>query len=79
MEALDGNRYAYPYNGPGLELPLLAVTFGERSPGLWDAASQALKKQVALTWDSESKAFTRGSDDPLTLTARIYELGLALV
>ena len=79
IEALDENRYAYPYNGPGLELPLVAVTFGERFPGLWNAASHALKKQVALTWDFESKAFTRGSEDPLTLTARSYELGLAFV
>jgi hypothetical protein len=78
LDSLDRNPYTYPYNGPGLELPLVARAFGDLEPQLHTLADAALRRQVELTWDARAGRFCRGTDDRLTLAARTYELGLAL-
>lgn len=78
LAALDENRYAYPYNAPGLELPLVARAFGDLEPRLLAASEHALARQVERSLDPESGLFVRSTSDRLTLSARIYELGLAM-
>ncbi len=78
LASLDANRYAYPYNGPGLELPLIARLFADLEPQLPDLAAEALREQINRTWDAPTQQFARTTDDRLTLAARSYELGLAL-
>lgn len=79
LESLRANRYAYPYNGPGLELPLISVAFSHVQPRLVQAQARAVEAQVELTWDKEQRAFGRGTPDRLTLMARVFELGLSLL
>lgn len=79
LASLDTNPYAYPYNAPGFALPLIARTFADLAPELQDRAGEAWEQQVARTWDGRSARFTQGTPDPLTLAARVYELGLALL
>lgn len=78
LALLDGNRYAYPYNGPGLELPLIARAFGDIEPRLHATADDALAMQLLTTQDAETSLFSTSTDDRLTLSARVYELGLSL-
>lgn len=77
LVTLDGNSYAYPYNGPGLELPLIACAFHDIVPELSGITETAVARQIARTWDNKSRCFSRGTSDALTLTARAFELGLA--
>lgn len=79
LESLAENPYAYPYNGPGLELPLIAAVFSIQNPALAELSSRAVERQMALTWDGATRGFNRGSVDALTLMARSFELGLALI
>lgn len=79
LETLDDNPFAYPYNGPGLELPLVAEAFRSIAPELDEAADFAFARQIELTYDTSFGAFTRGTDDRLTLMVRVYELGLSLL
>lgn len=79
LETLRGNRYAYPYNGPGLELPLICMAFSRVQPGLAQARDRAVKAQLELTWDPGQNAFSRGTPDRLTLMTRAFELGLSLL
>jgi hypothetical protein len=78
LESLDENPYAYPYNGPGLELPFVARAFDDLEPKLRPLADSASVRQVELTWDGTMEQFCRRTDDRLTLSARSYELGLSL-
>lgn len=78
LDTLDENLYAYPYNAPGLELALVARAFGDVEPRLAATAGEALTRQVARSLDPGSGLFIRSTLDRLTLSARIYELGLAL-
>ena len=78
LDALERNSYAYLYNGPGLEMPLIAAVFGDLVPALKEVGDRAVARQVAATWDEESRTFSRGTDDALTLTARAFELGLSV-
>jgi hypothetical protein len=78
LDSLDDNRYAYPYNAPGLELPLVARTFCDIQPQLTATADEAFARQVKRSLDTTSHLFVRATPDRLTLSARLYELGLSL-
>jgi len=81
IEALENNKYAYPYNSPAFEMPLALFTFKhllKESIDIDDIIKRQLQKQEELTFDSESKVFSKNTDDSLTLTARLYEYILGL-
>lgn len=65
------NKYAYPYNSPAFEYPLIAHTF----TGAADekTALRLLDIQKSLTWDESAKAMNLHTADSTTLTARLYE------
>lgn len=80
-EALENNKYAYPYNSPAFEMPLVLATFKHllnESINIDEISNRLLQKQTALTFDSESRVFSKNTDDSITLTARIYEYVLGL-
>lgn len=69
LTQLDGNKYAYPYNAPAFEYPLIERVFQHQNA----ASSRAWDKQLGETYDDGVTGFTRNCPDPMTLNARIYE------
>ncbi|EMA35337.1 hypothetical protein [Halobiforma nitratireducens] len=67
---LDGNPYGYPYNCSGIEL---AYALGEFDAATRSEQQEWLRRQFARTYDPETNALCRNTDDPTTLTARLYE------
>ncbi|MBR1584268.1 MAG: hypothetical protein IJ662_01855 [Clostridia bacterium] len=65
------NPYAYGYNAPGFEAPLIARAFGGAKEEA--EAMKLLDTQLRLTFDPEAHAFRRHTADPETLSARLYE------
>ncbi len=78
LVSLEDNKYAFPYNAPGFELPLISLAFQDTAPVLKDLVQPAFEKQVELTWNDSTKMFSRNTVDPFTLNARVYELALYL-
>jgi hypothetical protein len=67
--------YGFAYNAPGFEVPFAVATLTGLSDR--DAArllSVWLSRQVSRTLDPISLRFERGTADPVTLTARVYEM-----
>ncbi len=76
LDGLKGNKYAYAYNAPGFELPLISLAFKDIVPSLEDLVEPAFNNQIELTWNESLNMFCNSTIDPLTLNARIYELAL---
>ncbi len=65
------NRYAYGYNSPAFELPLIQQVFtGKTDEKL---VLSLLEKQKELTFNPNTLLFDRSTADSETLTARLYE------
>ena len=67
------NVFSYSYNAPAFELPYILKCF---RPG--DTRNESLltdfaKMQLQLTYDPDTESFSKNTDDPVTLTCRIYE------
>lgn len=84
LNALAGNKYAFPYNSPSFEFPLILKTF----PSLFKQDSVVVIEN--LIWSEASLFKIEGSvgqfslatdkiNDPITLIARAYELVPALL
>jgi hypothetical protein len=69
-DALDRNPYGYPYNPPGLELPFVFESFARGTRSLQEAW---LKRQLERCLDPETALMSRGTEDPATHSARLYE------
>ena len=78
LESLDNNQYAYPYNAPGLEIWLIAHAFSDADSSLWSVADTAMQQQFGA-FPSAQAALLASSNDSLTLLARSFELGIAVV
>ncbi|MCX4193371.1 hypothetical protein [Methylophaga sp. OBS1] len=74
LSQLEGNKYAYPYNAPGFEYPLIARVFQYQSA----ASSRAWDRQLGETFDDGVTGFSRNCPDPMTLNARVYEWFLTI-
>jgi hypothetical protein len=66
------NKYAYPYNSPAFEFPFVDYILNNnlnvnKYDKLWEF-------QVKATYHSQQKLFSYNTNDPKTLTARLYEL-----
>lgn len=76
---LEDNHYAYPYNAPGFEYPLIVETFSHLEPALNESlANEALEIQRRKTYRDGTGLFSLGTDDPVTLAARLYELAVGM-
>ena len=65
------NPYAYGYNSPAFEIPVVEMAF--RGTAEEEKVLGLLELQKRLTWNGETRMLDRGTDDAATLTARIYE------
>jgi hypothetical protein len=69
---LERNRYAYPYNAPGFEVAFALQVFGDAAgatrPDAWWVG-----RQLARTYNWDAQMMNRGTDDPNTLAARLYQ------
>ena len=70
FNALENNRYAYPYNAPGFEMPYILCSMDEG----YELAERYFWKQTGYSLDPESLNFSKNTTDSVTLTSRIYEL-----
>lgn len=72
--------YGFDYNPPGFEVPVsLVVAAAHGLPGLVDASQPVritpwLEAQVRHGRDPDTRLFSRGSSDPATAAARLYEV-----
>ena len=71
---LPFNRFGYPYNPPGLEMAYTAQCFrahyGDQAGHL---VRDWLARQVERTFDKATGLMNRQTDDPATLSVRMYE------
>lgn len=69
------SRYGFPYNAPGFEVPFSVITLGGGTDiEAAQLASLWVTAQARRTFNAMSMRFDRGTPDPETLTARIYEM-----
>lgn len=69
---VDFNVFAYAYNSPAFEVPLIARIFDvEDAEKIFTALCE---KQMELTYNEQLGDFSKNTDDPESLNARIYEL-----
>lgn len=79
FSSLDDNHYAYPYNAPGLEYPMISEVFRDLTPHIDRYVQRAIETQINKTWSDDALNFTRGTYDSATLSARLYEIGIMLL
>ena len=71
----DERRYGFPYNAPGFEVPFaVSMLTGSTDVEASQLASSWLTAQALRTFNPDSRRFDKGTADPATLTARIYEM-----
>lgn len=75
LEELENYSLCVSYNAPGFEFPMLAFGFGEHIPEFVKGMQAVMDWQVSHTFNDEHNACLN-APDPLTLTARIYEVAL---
>ncbi|MCB2183198.1 MAG: hypothetical protein KQH63_14290 [Desulfobulbaceae bacterium] len=74
-EKISTNKYGYPYNPPGFEVPFscsILKDMGEREQ--IDLIRYWTGEQFARCYNPQSKMLDRNTDDGVTLTARLYEI-----
>ncbi|NLE46604.1 MAG: agl cluster protein AglQ [Chloroflexi bacterium] len=67
---LQNNRYGYPYNPPGFEVPFALEVF---EYGTCAEQERWASQQILLCYDSASRMMCLNTEDPLTHAARLYE------
>jgi len=71
---VDKDHYGFGYNAPGFEVPLCLTALSRGSQEWCTSESKKwIGRQLSRTYDSEEPAFSRNTEDPTTLTARLYE------
>lgn len=73
---LKENRFGFAYNVPGFELPYVYEVFRNRidGPDVMQQVRWAFDHQLARHLDTSSGLLRRSTQDPDTLSARLYEL-----
>ena len=70
IKGLERNKYGYPYNPPGFEVGFALEVFGNDGQA---EQEQWLSEQFRRCYDFESHMMSRGTEDPTTHAARLYE------
>lgn len=74
-QGLENNKYGFPYNPPGFEIPYaLSVLENLSEKKLIDISEYWLNEQFIRCYNPETLMMDRNTKDPLTHTARLYEL-----
>ena len=66
------NKYGYPYNSPAFEYPFIDYVFNKGNNSYY--YNELFNYQIERYYDKNKKMFCNNTNDPFTLTARIYEL-----
>lgn len=75
QQGIEGNTYSYAYNPPGFEVPFSLHKLQDiQEQKLLELSQFYLNRQIALTYNTEKHIFDKQTEDPITLTARIYEI-----
>jgi hypothetical protein len=69
-EGLEGNPYGFPYNPAGFEVAFALHVFLDDTR---DEQEHWVSKQLQRTYDDDEHMLSRNTDDPVTLSARLYE------
>lgn len=69
----ENNKYSYPYNPTGFEIAYV-INEKLREKNNLELISKFINKQFNLNFNHETFIFSNNTDDPQTLTARLYEL-----
>jgi len=72
-EKLYQSEYGYPYNPPGFEMAYALEIFGNAMIDKRENQDKWIARQILLCFDFASGLMTKGSKDPHTQAARIYE------
>jgi hypothetical protein len=79
VDKLANSHYAYPYNAPGFELPLILAVFRSFEPSLETVDCLSVyEEQKRRTFSDQVGLYVDGCPDPCTLAARAYELAMGL-
>ena len=74
-EELENNSFGYPYNPPGFEIPYALEVLSELEKNeLLTICSYWINKQISKCYNPQTKMMDRNTLDPLTHSARLYEL-----
>lgn len=68
---IEDNKYGFPYNPPGFEIPYAIEAFEKPNGKL---SSYWIRKQVDKSFDQKTATLSLNTKDPLTANARVYEL-----
>jgi len=71
LKKLEGDKYSYGYNPPGLELPYAWFVYNGE---IDEMAKTVFKRQLRHSYDFQESLMTKGTQDPKTHAARFYEL-----
>lgn len=75
IKTLDQNKYGYPYNPPGFEVPCSLFGLKDMNKNKLIKTSEFwLNEQFSRCYNKKTCSMDRNNEDPLTHTARIYEL-----
>lgn len=73
-EGLNENKYGYPYNPPGFEIPFSLYVLKDMSKEeLLHICRWWAGEQFRKCWNTETGMMDKNTEDPLTLTSRMYE------
>ena len=73
-DGIDGNKYGYPYNPPGFEVPYAMSVFSPAYLNNGQSDSKTwVSEQLRRCFDFGSRQMSGGTTDPLTHAARLYE------
>ena len=74
-DELENNVFGYPYNPPGFEVPYaLSVLTDVSESELVEISSWWVNEQLKRCYNPDTRMMDCNTEDPLTHTARIYEL-----
>lgn len=70
---LHGSEFGYSYNPPGFEMAFALDVFGGDMPDKREKQEEWIAEQIRFCFDFESGLMKKGTKDPETHIARIYE------
>ena len=71
---IEDNKYGYPYNPPGFEVPYAMTVFPHAFKGNLELEWETwVSSQLRRCFDFESNQMIGGTEDPRTHAARLYE------
>ena len=74
-KGLSENKYGFPYNPPGFEVPFALSVFSDMTEDeLIEISSWYVNEQFKRCYNTETRMMEKNTEDPLTHTARIYEV-----